>query len=429
VLYAGRVSDGLTDTDRRAGADWPTGIDRRWVISGLAAAVVALAAFAGPWGANMIDLKVYRVGADAVLHGHDLYAAVEPSTGLLFTYPVFAAVMFVPFGLLPEMLARLLVTSLSIAALVVIVHLTVRRVLAAGSAGRTVGTAAAWTAGLSVLAVGVHPVWDTFTFGQVNLILTAMVLIDVLSPDRGRWRGVLVGLAAGIKLVPGLFIVYFLVTGQRRAALTSALTTAGTMLVGFAAQPGPAWDFWTVHALNPERTGGVAYVTNQSFLGVTARLMRDPHPPRALTIALSALAVIVALVIARQLHRRGDVFTSVGVIGVASLLASPISWSHHWVWAIPCLGAVAIWARQAVPGAGVPGRWRWVIFGVCTVTIVGAPMQFTPKEDLRELDHTLVQQVLASSYTLLALAFLAWAAVRAFRTPARTRDALTGSRA
>ena len=90
---------------------------------------------------------------------------------------------------------------------------------------------------------------------------------------------------------------------------------------------------------------------------------------------------------------------------------------------------MAIWARQALPGAGVPGRWRWVIFGVCTVTIVGAPMQFTPKEDLRELDHTLVQQVLASSYTLLALAFLAWAAVRAFHTPARTRDALTGSRA
>jgi alpha-1,2-mannosyltransferase len=388
-----------------------TGTDRRWAIGGAAAAVVVAVALAGPWGMRLLDLDVYRLGADALRHGVDLYSVAEPTAGLVFTYPVFAAALFLPFAVLPLAVARVLLTLLSVAALFVIVHLTVGQVRGA----RAAGSSLAWSVPLSVAAVAIHPVWETLTFAQVNLILTALVLVDVLSPDRSRWRGVLVGIAAGIKLVPGIFIVYFLVTGQRRAALTSALTTLGTIAVGFALQPGPSWDFWTRHAANPERTGGLAYVTNQSFLGVSARLLRDPHPPRALSLVLGVAAVVVALLLARRLYRRGEVLLSVSVLGVASLLASPVSWSHHWIWAIPCLGTLVIWARQAT---GPPARWRWVIVGVAAAIIATGPMQFTPKTQLRELDHTIAQQLVANIYALLALAYLGWTAVRALRTAA-----------
>jgi alpha-1,2-mannosyltransferase len=164
-------------------------------------------------------------------------------------------------------------------------------------------------------------------------------------------------------------------------------------------------------------------VTNQSFLGVSARLLRDPHPPRALSLALGVIAVVVALIVARRLYRFGDAFMAVSVVAVASLLASPISWSHHWVWVIPVLGTLAIWAICAAP----PARWRWWLFGIVTAIVASGPMQFMPKKQLRELHHTLPQQVVANIYAALAVAYLVWAVVRSRRPAASNVTASPGS--
>jgi alpha-1,2-mannosyltransferase len=278
--------------------------------------------------------------------------------------------------------------------------------------------------------VASHPVLETLLFGQINLILTALVVADVLPRDRGRARGVLVGIAAGIKLVPGIFIVYFLVTGQRRAAVTAVLTSLGTVGLGFLVQPRASLAYWTSHAMDPDRMGGIAYVTNQSILGVSARLMRDPHPPRAVTLTLSAIAVASVLVLARRLTQQGDRFTAVCVVATASLLASPIAWSHHWVWFIPCLGTLVVWGLQAPDG----GRWwRWIVVAAATGILVTGPMQFMPKTGLRELDHTLPQEFVANIFGLLAVLYLGWAAVRAIKAsrregPVAARMARDGAR-
>jgi alpha-1,2-mannosyltransferase len=387
--------------------------DRRWVIGGLVAAVVVVVGFLGPWGPDMTDLGIYRMGGSALLSGADVYGVRDPSTGLAFTYPVFSAVLFVPFAAVPMSVAKLVVLLLSLAALWVIVHLTVQAVR--DSIGAVRGSALAWSIPLAVIAVLAHPVLETLLFGQVNLILAAFVLIDVLPRDRGRFRGVLVGIAAGVKLVPGIFIVYFLVTGQRRAAMTALLTTVGTVAVGFVVQPSASWSYWTDHALDPDRMGGIAYVTNQSILGMSARLLRDPHPPRALTLTLSAALVAAALVLARRLARTGDRFTAVCVVAIASLLASPIAWSHHWVWFIPCLGTLVAWAWPARTGLPARTGWRWAVVGVVTAILVIGPMQFMPKTGLRELHHTIPQEFVANIYGLLAFIYLAWVAQRAYR--------------
>lgn len=385
--------------------------DRRWLIAGLSAALLLVVGLAGPWGPKMTDLAIYRMGADTLLHGIDIYTASDERTGLVFTYPVFAAALFVPFAVVPWAVARVVITVLSLAAVLVIVRLTLQQVRV-----RTGRSFPAWgLAVIGVLALAAHPVLETLAFGQVNLILTAMVLTDVLSARTGRWRGVLVGIAAGIKLVPGIFILYFVVTGQRRAAVTATLTTAVTMLLGFAIQPSASWDFWTQHALNPERTGGIVYVNNQSFLAVTARLLRDPHPPRTISLVLGAVIAIVALLAARRLAQRLETLTAITVVAAASLLASPVSWSHHWVWIISALGTLFVWAVTAPSGA----RWRWWVFGVAAAILVVGPMKFTPKEELRELQHNLPQQLLANVYALLAVVYVAWVATQAFRPAVR----------
>jgi alpha-1,2-mannosyltransferase len=383
-----------------------TRTERRWVVAGVVAVFLAIVGFVGvgPWhGARMLDLDVYRMGGSALLHGRPIYDQVEPTAVLYFTYPIFAAMLFAPFAALPLVAAKVLMLLLSLAGLFVIVRITVQHV-----AGRA---PLSWTIPLSILGVAVHPVFETLTFAQVNLVLVALVLIDLLM--LGRSRGVLVGLATGVKLVPGIFILYFLVTGQRRAALTATLTTLGTAVLGFLVQPGQAWAFWTNYALNPDRTGGVSYVTNQSFLGVSSRLLRDPHPPRALALSLGAVAVVLALWAARRLYRT-DEFTAICGVAVAGLLFSPISWSHHWVWAIPCLGTVIVWARSA------GGGWRWWLFGIVAAIVASGPMQFMPKEQLRELHHTHPQQLVANIFCLLGVVYLGWVGLRAARisTPA-----------
>ncbi len=392
---------------------------RRVLATMIAAAVLlgaVLVVFLQPWGPKMIDLDVYRAAASALLHGSDPYSAHGPD-GLPFTYPIFAALVFVPFAVLPTVAARVAITLLSFGALWVICHLTLRQVLP----DRSRRQLAVWSVPVAVLAVSTHPVLDTLLFGQVNLVLVAMVLVDMFLV-RGRGRGVLVGLATGIKLTPGLFLIYFLVTGQRRAARTAALTAALTVAAGFALRPRGAWAFWTRYVLDPARTGNVTYAGNQSVLAITARLLRRITPPPALTWSLVAIVVVAALVIARRRYRAGDELTAVSVVGVAALLASPISWTHHWVWFIPVLAVVAAWAHRTRPDDRPWWRLpRWWVLGVATLVVWSGPMRFTPKNGLRELTQTPPQQLVANSFGLLAVLFLGWAGWLAYhRLPAAT---------
>ena len=384
----------ITLAPARAGA---SRVDRILVAAGILAAAVIIGLFVAPWGPQMLDLEVYRLGASTLLHGGDVYSVVYPGTDLVFTYPIFAAILFVPFAVMPTAVAHVVVLTVSLAALWVIVHLTVRAV-------RGPRHALWWSVPITLAAVTAHPVLQTLLFGQINLVVVALVLADVL-PDRGRWRGVLVGIAAGIKLVPGVFIIYFLVTGQRRAAAVSAVSTAATIGLGFAVAPAASWAYWRSYAFDPDRVGGIAYVTNQSILGISARVLRDPHPPRALTLGLSAVVIVAAILIARRLDRMGERLIAVSVVAAGALLASPISWSHHWVWFIPCVAAMLPWAGRT--------PWRWAVLAAATAILWSGPMQYMPKAGLRELHHTLPQEIVANIYGPLAVAFLVWAAVQA----------------
>jgi alpha-1,2-mannosyltransferase len=254
---------------------------------------------------------------------------------------------------------------------------------------------------------------DTLLFGQVNLLLLAMILMDTLMIS-GRYRGILVGLATGIKLTPGLFIVYFVITGQRREARNATLALAVTVLAGFLVQPSSAWAFWTKYMLDPARTGNVTYSGNQSILATVARLTRNADPPQVLTLGLTIGVVAVALLLARRLYLRREVLPSVCVIGVATVLASPISWTHHWVWCIPCVGVVAAWTRDAPRSAPFTSVLRWSLVAIATLVVSSGPTRFVPLNNLRELHHNLGQQIVGNSYVLLAAAFLLAAMVHAY---------------
>ena len=211
-------------------------------------ALVIAAAVGAAVRGDFTDLLVYQHAGQSVLDGVSVYASDDPVTGLPFTYPPFAAVLMVPLALLPAWLAAALWTGASMLALAAVVFLVL------GALGRPEPRYGWLVALVAGGALAMEPVWQNLTFGQVNLFLMLAVLVDLLRPER-RWSGVLLGLAAGVKLAPLVLVVMLVLVGRRRAAGRAILTFAGTVVVGFVAMPGPAETYWTDDLVHAGRVG------------------------------------------------------------------------------------------------------------------------------------------------------------------------------
>lgn len=348
-------------------------------------ALLVAASIAGAVRGGYTDLFVYRYGGQAVLNGLSLSDSDDPVTGLPFTYPPFAAVAMAPVALLPSWLAAALWTGASVGALAAVVVL-VRRELGQPTPGWLV---ACMTGG----AVLLEPVWQNLTFGQINLFLMLAVLVDLCRPTH-RWSGVLVGVAAGVKLTPLVFVVMLVLIGHRAAAGRAALTFAATVVVGFLASPGSAVAYWTDGLVDAARVGPPALAHNQSMYGTLTRLL-DTSPPTVLWLALAGPCSVAVLVVGARWWRGGDRVLGACLGAVAMLLASPISWSHHWVWAVPV--AMDLWARS-----------RWMAVG-WTAIFVARPIVWPRYGQNREYDWSPLEHVLGNAYLLAAVALSVWA--------------------
>jgi alpha-1,2-mannosyltransferase len=343
-------------------------------------------------GATMLDLQVYRNGGLAWLRDIPLYVGFPGPLGgppLPFTYPPIAAVLFSGFAIIPFWLAKTLVTLASFLALSVVT------VVVAGRLDQRLK----WTLGpaAAVLALCMEPVASTFGYGQVNLFLMALVVLDCLAVT--RFRGVLVGLAAAIKLTPLVFIVYFLVRRDRRSAITAATSFAGFALLGLLLAPRDTVEFWFHAMVDPERITTLSIMTNESL---RAELYRLPALASVQSLLWVILAVLVLALAWRAASRARDDVLALVSIGVAGLLISPISWSHHWVWVVPALMAVGwpLWQQRA---------WRRMALLIVPTAVFyfGPPYGWLPSSGDQELNWALWQHIPGASYVWFGLGLLA----------------------
>lgn len=400
----------VTDADRRLG-HWHASAGARTaiVVVFLGSAVMQITGvpFTPSFdNRSLIDLDVYRIGAQIWQQGQGLYAdGSMPFTSdgvwLPFTYPPFAALTFVPLGAMPLLVAGVLMSVVSIALTVLVVHLFLRLLAVGADHNRwwlslTVGSAVLW----------LNPYWMTLGFGQINIILMAMVAADVFVIGQGRAarlepaRGVLVGLASAIKLTPLVFIVLFAAQRRWRAAATSCVTFVGAAVLGWIWLPTDTYAYWTHTLFHTGRIGDPAGRINQNLNAFWIRLL--PGSPTAQTVAwvVSALAVTAlaaaALFACRPrtasgpLRRSGrvDAMLATCVVAVWGLLVSPTSWAHHWVWSVPViLAATVVVARS--PSRAV--RIAYGLLAVAGVVIFTAgPYQFLPLSGTWEpIDHIL----------------------------------------
>jgi alpha-1,2-mannosyltransferase len=314
-----------------------------------AAYLVAFEVVQKPPLRDFFDLRVYRGAVLWWLQGEPLYAFELDPGGKGFTYPPFAAVLMVPLTWVPTPTAAVLVLLASAAVVVVVTWWLVAPV------ARRHGTSPWFAAALAVpLVLATEPIRETLAEGQLNMVVLGLVLADVVALRRGRlWAGVGIGLATALKLTPGLFVVFLVLIGRRRAAAVAAGTWLGATLLGAVADAGASWEYWTSTLWDTERVGRLVNPWNQSLLGLLAHVA-DPAPPdRLLWAVLAAAVAVLGLWRAVRAHRCGDDLVAVTLVGLTACLVSPISWVHHLYWVLP---AVVVLVDVA---AGTPTVGRW----------------------------------------------------------------------
>ena len=343
-----------------------------------------------------LDLDVYRKGVQAWWHGKDMYGTLPMTIGhsyLPFIYPPFAILVLGPLAALPWTVSAIVMLALSLVSLTVVVHVSVRQVWP--YRGRSTVTAV-----VVALSLATEPVWDTLWFGQVNLLLMLLVALDCL-PARTRWpRGLLVGIAAAVKLTPAVFVLYFLLRKDYRAAATATITALAATAVGFLVSWRGSLQFWFGSDKGARSISGSPYYSNQSIDGFLARLSLPHETQTALWLMAVCVVLVVAIIGIRRAHRMGNNLLAMSITGCLGLMASPTSWGHHWVYIVP--GAIAM-GGYAVQQRNVR---RALVAGIVVVVFVLGPYQFLPSGGTSYTHWAWWQHVVGNSYILVGVTLL-----------------------
>lgn len=313
------------------------------LLAGSAIAWCVLGAYSELGTRYSLDLHVYRSAAAALLGGHNPYHEVFTKHHLPFTYPPFALLVFLPLSLGSDVLIEVtwwLVNAVCTFAIVYFLMSRTSRVERPLAIYRSLLIA-------PVFCIALEPIRSNLDYGQINAVLFLAILYDLFGVRPSR-RGVLVGLAAAVKLTPAIFIIYFIVSRDGRATVRSAAAFIAATALGFLVLPSQSFDYWTSEVFRPGRTGPIGSPVNQSLYGL---MHRWPFTPFHVAVWLGAVAMAVAAgsLLARSLIQRQQFVATAVALGLTGELVSPVSWTHHWIWimALPILVATMPRVRTA----------------------------------------------------------------------------------
>jgi len=286
---------------------------------------------------NPVDFLVYRYGSAAALAGKNIYDSnlvgpMMPAEGLPFTYTPFAALTLLPTNVFPPITAFVVWSLLTMALLARVIW----RCTPPGPSHVRRALIALTLSGFSIVVA------NHIIFGQINILLMTLCLADITRSPHSRLGrfvppGVLVGVAAAIKLTPALFIVYFAVTRQWQRMWWSMAAAATCTLAAATIYPAATRTFFaeTVWHLSDKVDLGGLFATsgNNSIQGALAYF--NVHPLLAALLAMGAGAL--GILVAHATYARGRTLDAAVIVGITACLVSPVSWLHHWVYLVPAL--------------------------------------------------------------------------------------------
>ena len=343
-----------------------------------------------PWQPSTIDLQVYVYGVKDMLASKDIFATTTPFWYLSFIYPPIAAILMIPLAFGPYVFWQVIWTG--------------GLVWAQQSVLKRCGAPRGWRLGLLGIAVllAVEPIRTTLGYGQVNTLLMALVIADLLPdpPDQPRRipQGTLIGLAAAIKLTPALFVIFMFLIGKRRAAITAIISFAVFTGIGAILLFRETVVFFSGLSGGDTRTASPLYTGNQSLLGVFFRLGDPSRTTTLLGLAVAGVLAVLGCVVAASWWQSNEKVFAVAIVGLTTCLASPLSWTHHYVWILPM--------AMAVLSTGVP-RWARYVGGLWVVWVcMCLPLAVLPYGGDRERQFDFLQQLVANLGPMLGVILL-----------------------
>jgi alpha-1,2-mannosyltransferase len=366
-----------------------------------------------------IDIDVYQMGAQSWMHHRPLYAHgvlfhTPIGLNLPFTYPPLAAIVFCPFAWLGMPTASVVITGVNLALLIVSIFIVVTS-LDVWSWTRWL-PGPAWLrrfwltlAVVAASAIWLEPIKSNFAFGQINVVLMTLVVADCL-PRRTPWpRGLLLGVGIALKLTPAVFLLYFLLRRDNRAALNALGSFAAATTAGFLLAWSDSWEYWTRTVSKTDRIGSATLNTDQNIAGVLARLGLNEHDRFLLWLAGCFLVLTVTVWATRRVLTAGEPALVVTCVALFGLVVSPVSWSHHWVWMLPAVLVTAVLAYRRRNAA------------LAVVSASGAALMVWTPIDLMVKHHetsaTLWRQIAGASYVWWALAAIVTAGLTVVARP------------
>lgn len=304
------------------------------------------------------DLSVYLGALEHLADGGRLYDWTD-GQGYGFTYPPFAAVLLRPLiAAEPTDVGRVWL-AVSLALVVLVAGVVVVRGGYAAQPWTPQPWPLAWLLlGIALFAASVQVQSDLIT-GQINLLLALLLVLDLGAVVPERWRGLLTGLAAAVKLTPLLAVVWLVVTRQWRPALRAVGVFLAAGLVGFLALPGDSLDYWGGAVADVSRVGDLAAPGNVSVSGALARAGVHGVPHTVSWLLVAGVVVLAAFARASRAQAQQDRVAAVVLLGCAAVVASPVSWPHHQIW-LPLAGLVLLSrGRPVATAAGL------IVVSVC----------------------------------------------------------------
>jgi alpha-1,2-mannosyltransferase len=246
------------------------------------------------------------------------------------------------------------------------------------------------------------------------MFLVFLVAVDLLLfVNRGsRYAGVAIGLATAVKLTPGIFIVYLLVTRRWRAAIAASGTAAAATILAAAVFPDVSRVFWTDALWNTDRVGRLAFISNQSLYGAVARL-HPAHPSTVLWVLAVVAVFVVWFVRVRRAVAAGDEMTGFALTGILGCLLSPVTWVHHLVWVGP---AVVLLLDNALATSDRTRRKRLLAFAGFAYVLLCSRLVWS----FHERFYSPIGWFFSNAYVWISIALLATLPIR---QPAQTPDA------
>jgi hypothetical protein len=322
-----------------------------WLVAAVLAVRQVAVVLSTPQGERLTDLETW-VGPNGVLH---VKGSLYDSTR--FTGTPFGGLVLKPLTRAAEQ-ALGWGWTFGTLLLVVALGLVVSRALPRPVTRRASLLAAPVAISLLMLSL---PVRNTLWLGQTSIIPVLLVLLACFTVRGERAGGVLIGLAAALQPTVLLFAPLLWFTDRRRAAVTSAVTFAASVVIAWAAMPHDSYTYWVHHMAGAGLGGAADGLGNQSLHGALLRLDLTGPLEIGVFLALGAAVTYLGLRRAVGYARDGQLLLAVAVTGCAAIAVSPTTWQHQLLWVL-----LAVVGRV---GKRASDRYVWPVAVVLVVTL------------------------------------------------------------